>query len=194
MTMKIVLAFAASCALLLATGAAAQEYELVEQSPGEYLLKYKNSSTLPQRLAVPGIVVGLEMIPGGDMYCPGNGSAIVDIFDFRTRLTHRLSGQTALQLQDLLKALDGQANRSTRFAMLFQIREESGDVLPITNKVYPTHSYRFLAGATAPQQRGEATRLLLSPEACLTPAQIDAAIDESKRVIGLVIQALQKSQ
>lgn len=188
---NITLALASCCALLAAGGAAAQNHELVETSPGEYRLKYRPSTTLSPKVTVPGVVLQVEILSGGDVRCEQPGAHNPGLFDFRSRLTDRLHGQGISQLQALLASLEAAASVQQRYNALFALPWENRDTYPTS---LPTGLAPVSPAEMLSQQRGEPTRLQVkSGEKCLTSAQLEAAIAEGRRVVVLILEELRRT-
>jgi hypothetical protein len=204
--MKTIALALAGCCAIGAGGAAAQDYQVTrsqvtsygnavptEGPAGEYRLSYKLSATLPQRITVPGVVTQLNTIEGGDLLCEGFQKGNPEIFDFAARLTTRLAGETGTQLQALLRSLEGEPDRLKKLEMLF-FPGEASDVRPKLSPLLWSPNQALPPQLITAQRWGQPVRLELSAGVkCVTPAQVDAAIAEGRRMLILVLENLKKS-
>lgn len=188
--------------LLIAPGALAQDYWLTDTtnpSGGtsvayQHTLHYRMSTTLPARIPVPKPITNYQVAEGGDLLCNHDHMSPGMRFlpwDLTNRLTNKVKDRSAAELRSLVQETQRAADRSEKLKTLFRT---NGD-----GAIY-TVGAAGITGDTSLRQteveqlaRGEAVTLELTRGwTCLTPQQVDGVIAEATRVIGLLIQSLEK--
>lgn len=204
MMKTIVAAFASGCAsILAASGAAAQDYWFTEQgtnasgatnTPYAYVLHYRMSTAVPARIEAPKIVTKIQPELGGDLYCMDHvqGGAITFApWDLIDRLSFKVSGKSVKELQAILQAAQQAPTRREKMRALFSTHETEPQWLYAPGSAPAPTEQGVSLELLETQKRGEAISFALSADLkCLTPQQIDSAISEATRVVGLLSQAL----
>ena len=175
---------------LTGTVAAAQDYEITSTGTGVQSIRYRITSTLPARIEVPAAapVQAHQFLGyGPDMFCHTAAESELSPFDFVNRLTYTVNGRTAAQLRELVKSVDARSERVGKYSLLFQWNEESSGAF--NNRPSSTAPIALPWSLVTAQQRGEPITIPL--QTCLSAAQLDAAIAEGRRLVLLVIQAME---
>ena len=164
--------------------------ERVTQAPGEGTPT--TSATSAALLGTPQTPVEDGGLAAGGLM-PGGGE-----LKLRDRLVERLGQLSVTAARAALQAAEKSADRAAQFQELFGVPLPplTRSFTVVTNPMQP--GYNLWGGVPIWVDEGQRTQLNMGQEVtitlaldCLTPAQIDAAIAEAKRVYGAVIAAME---